>query len=186
MVPEAPLEETDHGLVATGDGWFVVNARDSSWYYVPGRGAYCHLEGKQDFPQLGINVQVLAPGEAMAMYHWEVDQEDFLVVSGDALLIIEGEERQLRAWDFVHCPSKTKHTIIGAGDSGCVVIAVGGREHQEGPDWGGYTVEEVALRHGAGVEAETNDPEVAYAAVRERYGLREQSRYRDGWLPSLY
>jgi hypothetical protein len=32
----------------------------------------------------------------MAMYHWEADQEHFLVLSGDALLIVEGEERPLR------------------------------------------------------------------------------------------
>ena len=112
---EAPLEQTEHGLVAGGDGWYVLNARASRWYYVTGRGAFCDLEGEQDFSQVGINVQVLEPGEAMAMYHWEADQEDFLVVAGDALLIIEGEERPLRQWDFVHCPPNAKHTIVGAG-----------------------------------------------------------------------
>ena len=97
MVPEAQFEQTEVGHVAKGDGWFVLNARDARWYYAEGRGAFCDFEGDQDFPQLGINVQVLAAGEAMAMYHWEADQEDFLVVSGEALLIIEGEERPLRA-----------------------------------------------------------------------------------------
>jgi uncharacterized cupin superfamily protein len=182
VVPEAELQETEHGLVATGEGWYVVNARDARWYYVAGRGAFCDFEGDQDFTQLGINVQVLGPGEAMAMYHWEADQEDFLVVSGEALLIVEGEERPLRAWDFVHCPPNAKHTIVGAGD-GCIVVAVGAREHQNGPDWGGYTVDEVALRHEAGVERETNVPDEAYAAVREKHGMREPTAYRDGWLP---
>ena len=70
----------------------------------------------------------------MAMYHWEADQEDFLVVSGRALLIVEGEERQLRAWDFVHCPPETKHTIVGAGTGPCVVVAVGGRAHDGKPE----------------------------------------------------
>jgi uncharacterized cupin superfamily protein len=182
VVPEAELQETEHGLVATGEGWYVVNARDARWYYVAGRGAFCDFEGDQDFTQLGINVQVLGPGEAMAMYHWEADQEDFLVVSGEALLIVEGEERPLRAWDFVHCPRNAKHTIVGAGD-GCIVVAVGAREHQDGPDWGGYTVDEVALRHEAGVEKETNVPDEAYAAVREKHGMREPTAYRDGWLP---
>jgi uncharacterized cupin superfamily protein len=185
MVPEAQLESTEQGLVAKSDGWFVLNARDSRWYHVHGRGAFCDLEGDREFTQVGINVQVLAPGEAMAMYHWEADQEDFLVVSGEALLIVEGEERPLRAWDFVHCPPETKHTIVGAGDGQCVVIAVGARQHQEGPDWGGYTVDEVALRHGAGVEQETNIPEEAYAPVRARFGVREPTRYRDDWLPNL-
>jgi uncharacterized cupin superfamily protein len=182
VVPEAPLEETEAGLVAKSGGWYVLNGRDSRWYYAEGRGAFCDLEGEAEFAQLGINVQVLAPGEAMAMYHWEADQEDFLVVSGQALLIVEGEERPLRAWDFVHCPPDTKHTIVGAGDAPCIVVAVGAREHQDGEGWGGYTVDEVALRHGAGVEQETNVPDEAYAAVRERYGLREPTRYRDGWL----
>ena len=79
------------------------------------------------------------------MYHWEADQEDFLVLSGEALLIVEGEERPLRQWDFVHCPPDTKHIVVGAGDGPCVVLAIGGREHQEDPGWGGYTVDEVAL-----------------------------------------
>jgi len=180
--PEDELTETAHGRVAAGDGWFVLNARDSRWYHVDGRGAFCDFEGEQDWPQLGINVQVLRPDEAMAMYHWEADQEDFLIVSGDALLIIEGEERPLRAWDFVHCPPGVRHTIVGSGEQGCVVIAVGARANQGGPDWGGYTVDEVALTHHAGVERETNLPEEAYAAARARHGQREPTRYREGWL----
>ena len=183
VVPEASLEKTDHGLVAKGDGWYVLNGRDTRWYYVEGRGAYCDFEGDAEFAQLGFNVQVLAPGEAMAMYHWEADQEDFLVVSGQALLIVEGEERPLRAWDFVHCPPLTKHTLVGAGDARCVVLAVGARQHQGGEGWGGYTVNEVALRHGAGVEHETTVADEAYASVRARFGMREPTRYRDGWLP---
>jgi uncharacterized cupin superfamily protein len=183
MVPEGTFEESEHGLVPKGDGWYVVNARDVRWYYVEGRGAFGDLEGDAEFPQLGINVQVLWPGDAMAMYHWEADQEDFLVVSGEALLIVEGEERPLREWDFVHCPPNTKHTILGAGEGPCVVVAVGARQHQEGPDWGGYTVDEVALRHEAGVAEETNEPEKAYAAVRAKHGMREPTKYREGWLP---
>jgi uncharacterized cupin superfamily protein len=182
-MPEASLEHTEHGLAATGEGWYVVNARDSRWWYVEGRGGFCDLEGDQNFTQVGVNVQVLAPGEAMAMYHWEADQEDFLVVSGEARLIIEGEERLLRRWDFVHCPPNTKHTIVGAGEGRCVVVAIGAREHQDAPGWGGYTVDEVALRHEAGVEQETSNPEEAYAAVRGKHGVRERTRYREGWLP---
>jgi uncharacterized cupin superfamily protein len=184
MVPEASVEQTEGGHVPKADGWFVLNARNARWYYVEGRGAFCDLEGDQDFEQLGLNLYVLAPGEAMAMYHWEADQEDFLVVAGEALLVIEGEERPLRAWDFVHCPPETKHTIVGAGHGSCVVVAVGAREHQDGPGWGGYTVDDVALRHGAGVEHATNVADEAYAAVRERYGVRAPMTYREGWLPA--
>jgi uncharacterized cupin superfamily protein len=115
----------------------------------------------------------------MAMYHWEADQEDFLVLVGEALLIVEGEERPLRAWDFFHCPPGTKHVIVGAGDGPCIVVCVGARAHQSGPDWGGYSVEEAALRHGAGVEQETNEPNEAYAHLQRR----QPTRYREGWLP---
>jgi uncharacterized cupin superfamily protein len=180
MVPEAPLEPNEHGLAPKGDGWFVLNAREAGWRHAQGRGAYSQFEGDVQFPQLGIHLVVLEPGEPMSMYHWEVDQEDFLVLAGEALLIIEGEERPLRQWDFVHCPPHASHVIIGAGSSPCVVLAVGARsERSSGPDWGGYPVDEVAQRHGAGVEKETNEGRLAYASVPKR----EPTTYRDGWLP---
>jgi uncharacterized cupin superfamily protein len=182
MAHESPLEKTEHGLAATGDGWFVLNAKDATWRARPGRGAYAEfegLDGKVDFPQLGINVQVLGPGEPMAMYHHEHDQEDFLVLAGEPLLIVEGQERRLRPWDFVHCPAGTGHVIIGAGEAGSVIVAVGARDRSTGPDWGAYTVDEAAIRHGAGVERETSNPEEAY----ERFQPGEPSRYRPGWLP---
>jgi uncharacterized cupin superfamily protein len=178
-VPQAPLEETEHGLAAADEGWYVLNAQSARWWWAPGRGAYSDLEGAQDFPQLGFNIVVLGQGEAMSMYHWEADQEDFLVVAGEALLIVEGEERELRQWDFVHCPTGTKHTIVGAGSEPAVVIAVGAREHQEGTGWGAYTVDETARRHDAGVERETDDPDTAYA----RFTRRKHTAYRAGWLP---
>jgi uncharacterized cupin superfamily protein len=143
------------------------------------RGARLSFEGKAEFAQVGINLSVLAPGETIGLYHWEAGQEDFLVLSGEALLLIEGEERPLRPWDFVHCPAGTNHIIIGAGDGPCAVLAVGAREHQEGAVWGGYTVDQVALRHGVGVEQETPDAEQAYAD----FPPREPTRYREGWLP---
>ena len=179
MVPEAPLESTEHGLVARGDGWFVLNAREAPWRRSEGRGAYCGFEGEPEFSQVGINLVTLAPGEPMSMYHWEADQEDFLVLAGEALLIIEGDERPLGQWDFVHCPAGTRHTIVGAGDAPCLVLAVGARDRSTGPDWGGYSADETAVRHGAGVEEDTTDPNQAYA----RFPKREPTRYREGWLP---
>jgi uncharacterized cupin superfamily protein len=189
MVPEAALEKTEEGLVPAGEGWFVLNAREARWYNREGQGVAPGLQGRADFRQLGMGLNVLAPGEPMAMYHWETDQEDFLVLCGEALLIIEGEERPLRQWDFVHCPPGTNHVIVGAGDGPCIVFAVGALEHhttgarvdgtlQGREDWGAYTVDEAALRHGAGVEEETTQAEVAYA----RFPEPEPTRYRDGWL----
>jgi uncharacterized cupin superfamily protein len=179
MIPDAPLEPTETGRVPTEEGWFVLNAREARWLHADGRGARLNFDGETDFPQVGINLFVLAPGEPMGMYHWEADQEDFLVLSGEALLIVEGDERPLRQWDFVHCPAETKHIIVGAGDGPCAVLAVGAREHQENAGWGGYTVDETALRHGAGVDQETTEAKEAYA----RLPVREPTGYREGWLP---
>jgi uncharacterized cupin superfamily protein len=176
-VPEAPLEQTEHGLVPGDEGWFVLNAREARWRHRERRGDSLPFEGPIDFPQIGIALFVLGPREPVGMYHWEANQEDFLVLSGEALLLVEGEERPLRQWDFVHCPPGTNHIIVGA-DAPCVILAVGAREEQEG-DWGGYTVDEVALRHGAGAERETSDAEEAYA----RFPDSVSTRYREGWLP---
>jgi uncharacterized cupin superfamily protein len=176
---EAPFEETETGRNRIGEGWFVLNALDCRWYSAPGRGAFTDFEGDVEFDLLGLHVVVLQPGEAMGMYHWEADQEGFLLVSGEGTLIIEGEERLLRQWDYVHCPPHTDHIIVGAGDAPSVYVAAGSRQFAEQEGWGGYTVDDAARRHGAGVEEETTDPKVAYADVPRR----EPTRYRDGWLP---
>ena len=121
MVSEAALENTGAGLVPVSGGWFVVNARQARWIHREGRGdnlpftGWTSDEAETYFPQLGISLVVLGPGEPIGMYHWEADQEDFLVLSGEALLLVEGEERPLRQWDFVHCPPETRHMIVGAG-----------------------------------------------------------------------
>jgi uncharacterized cupin superfamily protein len=179
MVPESPIEATETGQVPTGEGWFVLNARDARWFHHDGRGAAMGFEGEVDFPQVGINLYVLASGESIGMYHWEADQEDFLVLSGEALLIVEGEERPLQQWDLFHCPPETKHIIVGAGDGPCAVLAAGARQNQDPATWGGYTVDEVAQRHGVGVEQDTSEAEKAYAHLPRR----KPTRYRDGWLP---
>ena len=190
MVPEAPFEQTDHGPLPAGEGWFVLNAREAQWRVWEGRGKWPRLEGaKTMFSQLGLGLTVLDPGEPLSMYHWERDQEDFLVLHGEALAIVEGEERRLRKWDLLHCPAGTKHSIVGAGAVPCVVFAVGAREKtmrrtDDGrltptANWGVYPVDEAALRHDAGVDAETSDKSAANPTFPERVS----TRYRDGWLP---
>ena len=185
MVPEAPLEQTDDGLAPAGEGWFVMNARDARWREKPGRGFNLALTGSTDyeaetfFTQLGVNLAVLNPGEPIAMYHWEADQEGFLMLYGEALLLVEGEERALRQWDYVHCPPGTNHTILGAGDGPCAVLALGSRQFMASDDWGGYAADELAQKHGVGVEADTPDPDLAYA----RFADPTFTRYREGWLP---
>jgi uncharacterized cupin superfamily protein len=181
MVPESNMEQTEHGLAPASEGWYVLNMRDAEWRHADGRGAVCvvadDFEGwRREADQLGVNPFVLMPGEPMAMYHWEADQENFLVVSGEAVLVVEGEERQLRAWDFVHCPPKTKHVLVGAGSGPCIVIAVGAREHSEEPDSIGFPADEVAKRYGASVEEDTMDPEAVYGPLPPR----EPIAYRGG------
>ena len=179
MPPEAPLRKTDHGSVADGDGWYVLNLRDAEWRHAEGRGAVCvaldDFEGYRRDVQYGLNPFVLMPGEPMSLYHWEGDQEALLVVAGEATLVVEGEERPLRAWDFVNLPAGTRHVVVGAGSGPCVVVAVGARQHDEL----GFPADETAKRHGASVEEDTRDGGVAYANVPPR----RPTPYRDGWLP---
>ena len=181
MNDEAKLQQTGAGLVPGGEGWFVVNAREARWLHAPGRCAYSDFEADQPFAQVGISLAVLEPGEPMAMYHWEADQEDFLVVSGEAVLVIEGQERPLRAWDFVHCPPGAAHVIVGAGHGPCVLVAVGARTHQDDPEWGAYPVDPVAARHAATVREQTAEAHEAYAGLPRRRPVP----YRPGWLPDL-
>ena len=158
-VPEAQLKQIDEGLIVDSDGWFVLNARAASWVRSQERGQDTDFEGKQEWTQLGFRIQILGPGQR-GMYHRERSQEDFLVVSGECMLLIEGQERRLQAWDFVHCPPWTEHTFVGAGDGPCVIFMAGARGHRGSQV---YTRDETALKHGAGVETETPDPKVAYA-----------------------
>jgi uncharacterized cupin superfamily protein len=171
-----------NGLVVDGEGWFVVNARDSRWRSEGPLGSYCTFEGKRRFPQLGININVLEPGQAMGMYHRERAQEDFLVLAGDCVLIVEGQEHRLKAWDFFHCPGGTEHIIVAAGDRAAIVVAVGARGRGVG---GGvvYTVSEIAARHGASVERETTSGAEAYEKVRADLPRSRWVEYREGWLP---
>jgi uncharacterized cupin superfamily protein len=174
--PEAQLRETEAGLVVESDGWFVVNARDVSWIRSEERGQDTDFEGRQEWTELGFRIQILSPGQR-GLYHGERGQEDFLVVSGECVLVIEGEERHLKAWDFVHCPPWTKHTFVGAGDGPCVIVMAGSRA-------GGfevvYAVNDVAAKHGASVLEETSNPDEAHT----RFGPEERAAYREGWLPS--
>jgi uncharacterized cupin superfamily protein len=184
MIPEAPLEQTEAGLVPAGNGWFVLNARDARWRHRPGRQSVSFTgatdyEADTYFPHLGVNLVVLEPGEPNAMYHWETEAESFFVLSGEALLIVEGQERPLRQWDFVHCPPKTEHVIVGAGNGPCAVLAMSSRENQAFGPYGAYTVDETARRHDACVDEETQDTEAAHARVP----ASEPTRYREGWLP---
>jgi uncharacterized cupin superfamily protein len=179
VVPEAPLRETKFGFMPDGDGWFVVNAREIRWRAWERLGVYCDFEGKRRFPQVGVNISVLQPGESLGRYHRERAQEGFLVVSGVCTLVVEDEERELRAWDFFHCPPGVAHMIVGAGDGPAVVIAFGRRGVR--PRRLVYPASQVAAKHGVSVAVETTKPAEAYADLARPVRVR----YAEGWLPDL-
>lgn len=153
----------------------MLNARETRWRDYGPLGVNCDFEGKRPFKQLGINLNVLEPGEPMGMYHRENHQEGFLVLAGECLLIVEGEPRPLRSWDYFHCPGGTAHIIVGAGNGPCVVLALGARGGRKGIV---YLVDAVALDHDAGAEEETKKSAEAYA----RFPHSARSTYREGWL----
>ena len=118
---------------------------------------------------------VLEPGEPNSQYHWETEAEAFFVISGEALLIIEGQERPLRQWDFVHMPPKTEHVLVGAGDGPSVILAMSSRENQQFGPYGEYPQNEVAAKYGASAK-DSEDPDTDWPES-------VPSRYREGWLP---
>jgi len=173
MVEEARLEDVGAGLAPVSPGWFVVNVGEAAWMRNDAFGGRCVFESSprvlaerpdaepQMFADTGFTLAVLEPGKPTGMFHAESAQEDFLVLAGTCLLIVEEEERPLRAWDFVHCPAGTRHTFVGTGDGPCAIFMTGAR--REGRTLL-YPVAAHAQARGAGVETETNSPMEAYAS----------------------
>jgi uncharacterized cupin superfamily protein len=174
MIEEARMVQSEYGRVPATEGWFAVNVRDAAWVSGGAFADACVFEGDDvPFAQVGYTLAVLQPGQASGMYHREGDQEDFLVLSGECVLIVEDEERPLAAWDFVHCPPGTEHIFVGAGDAPCLIFMAGARRHRGSAV---YTRSETAVRHRAGVETET-------AVSREAYG--PYPRWQPGPPPSF-
>jgi uncharacterized cupin superfamily protein len=171
MIEEARLEEVGSGLAPATEGWFVVNAREAVWLNNEAFGDKCVFEADKPvvrarpelevhrFAEVGVALRILQPGRPSGLYHAESNQEDFLVLAGECLLIIEGDERRLKAWDFVHCPPNTEHVFVGAGEEPCVIFMVGRRNPERRIV---YPASEAARRHGASVESETTSAAEAY------------------------
>jgi uncharacterized cupin superfamily protein len=161
MTREARLEPTASGRLPAEEGWFVVNVRDTAWMSNDRFGSGCRFENTDlPFSEIGFNLRVLRPGQANAMYHRESNQEDFLVLHGRCRLLVEGQERELSAWDFVHCPPNTEHVFVGAGTGPCVILMAGARGENSEVF---YPVSGLARRYGAGVDRATDSPQQAYA-----------------------
>ena len=169
-MPEAHLDDSGAGLAPTDAGWFVVNVRDAEWWKSPPFGSYTVFESeKWPFTQVGVTFSVIEPGKPSCLYHSESQQEAFLVLSGECTLLVEGEERPLKSWDFFHCPAGTAHVFVGAGDEPCVVLMVGARTPDEKLL---YPVSELAARYGASAEQETGNPREAYARFEQAVRMR--------------
>jgi uncharacterized cupin superfamily protein len=175
-VAEATVTRTETGKVVEGDGWFILNLAEASWERDQDLGIWCDL-GAPDTPfsQFGIGPHMLMPGQPNARYHAESAQEGFLVLSGECLAIVEGQERRMRQWDYLHCPPGTHHITIGAGEGPCVILMVGTRGPEIETE---YTVDELAARYGASVARETTVPREAYADL-----ARTVTRERAPWPP---
>lgn len=153
---------SDESIVQEMEGWFVVNVADARWVESPDFGKRCVFEGQERFPSLGIGISVLEPGKPACRYHREEAQEDFLVLHGECRLLVNGEERMLKAWDFVHCPAGVTHVFIGAGDGPCAILMVGDRPENLRFH---YPKHEIAARYGAESPEATGDPAVAYRDI---------------------
>ena len=172
-VEEAKIEQTDEGAVAASPGWFVLNLAEARWMRSDEGGEWTDFEPKEGLEQYGIGVHVLQPGQPNGKYHSENVQEDFLVLSGECILVVEEQERPLKAWDFFHCAPGTHHILVGAGHGPCAILMVGMRGDGKKLH---YPVSEVALRHGASTPAETDTPSEAY-----RDWSREYKTVRATW-----
>jgi uncharacterized cupin superfamily protein len=190
---EARLEDVGSGLAPATPGWFVVKVADAAWIVNDSFGARCIFESNprvlqerldlepQHFEQLGVTLAVLPPGRSGGLYHSESAQEDFLVLAGECLLLVEGEERPLQQWDFFHCPPHVPHIFVGRGSEPCVLLMVGARPEGRTLD---YPRDETALRHGAGVEEATPSPHEAYAPHPHWRPGRPETWSRLPWVPS--
>ena len=171
-IDEARLEDVGSGLAPVSPGWFVVNAGEAAWVRNEAFGGRCVFESTprvlaerpgiepQFFPDTGFTLAVLEPGKPSGMYHAESTQENFLVLTGTCLLLVEEQERELRAWDFVHLPGGTRHTFVGTGDGPCAIFMMGARREDHTIV---YPSSDAARAHDAGVEHETPSPAEAYA-----------------------
>ena len=182
MVPEARLVDSGSGLTPASEGWFVLNVRDAMWMTSEGgerqtSGTEVIFENPEFWlRQFAIRIHVLEPGEPNGLYHSESEQEDFLVLSGECRLLVEGGERILKPWDFFHSPPGTEHIFVGAGDGPCAILMTGART--EGMTVR-YPVSELAARYGASAKEETSDPDQAYV------GFAESRRARPSYWDQL-
>jgi uncharacterized cupin superfamily protein len=161
-VREARIEETEQGRLPADDGWFILNLGEMRWETVPGFGVWRDFDWAKKpggEPGIGVHIHALQPGENFGYYHAEDAQEGFIVLSGECLAVVEGQERQMRQWDYLHSPPDTAHVIIGGGDEACVLLMFGSPDSRRKVEW---IADETAAKHGASVERTTGRDTEAY------------------------
>ena len=162
---EAVIEETPAGRVARDDGWFILNIGEMAWKTIPGFGTWCSFDAPtkgEDEPGIGVHVHVLKPGEANGYYHAEDAQEGFLVLSGECIAVVEGQERLMRQWDYLHSPPGTAHITVGVGTAPCAMLMFGSPDPSRKVTW---IADEVAAKYEASVARTTGDAREAYEAL---------------------
>lgn len=151
-------------MIEERGGWFVKNVKDATWMHSDAFGKACAFDAEDPFPQVGIHIFLLEPGKPNCRYHRESAQENFLVLAGECTLLVNGQERPLKAWDFVHCPPGATHVFVGAGNGPCALLAIGHRPAEQLL----YPESELARRYNAEAPEPTSDPLVAYSDVPAR------------------
>ena len=159
---EAHIEKTPEGQVPVGDGWFIRNLGELAWETVPGFGVWRELG-------VGLHVHVLQPGEAGGYYHAEDAAEGFVVLSGECVAIVEGEERRMRRWDYLHSPPRAEHITVGAGEEPCAILMFGSPDPSRKVEW---IANETAARYGASVAKTTGRDAEAYGDLPESVRVR--------------
>jgi uncharacterized cupin superfamily protein len=159
---EADIEQTPEGQVPLDGGWFILNLGEMAWETAEGFGAWCDFDRPDrdsSTPRVAVHVHVLQPGEANGLYHAEAAQEGFLVLSGECIAIVEGQERRMRQWDYLHSPPGTAHITVGAGEGPCAILMFGSPDPTRKVEW---IAHEAAARHGASVARTTGLDTEAY------------------------
>jgi quercetin dioxygenase-like cupin family protein len=169
---EAQIEQTPEGQMPVGVGWFILNLAEMPWSTIPGFGAWCDFDGRladPSAPCIGVHVHVLQPGECNGYYHAEAAQEGFLVLSGECIAVVEGEERRMRQWDYFHSPPGTEHITIGAGEEPCAILMCGSPDPRRQITW---IANETAAKHGASVARTTGRGTEAYGDLPPEVRVR--------------
>jgi quercetin dioxygenase-like cupin family protein len=178
-VHEARIDETGEGRLPAGEGWFILNLGEMAWETVPGFGVWRGFDwpgAPGEGPGVGVHIHVLQPGETNGYYHAEAAQEGFIVLSGECLAVVEGQERPMRQWDYLHSPPGTAHITVGAGDGPCVILMFGSPDPRRTVEW---IADATAARHGASVERTTGIDTEAYGDLPDEVMTPPPAPFRD-------